>query len=406
MQSHLGLDLGTGSIKGVLLEDGRLAATAVRKVEFIHPSPDETQIDAKYYLDLVWDLIRELAGQSTRPISGIAAAAASGNTLLLHKDLSPATPIISWLDNRKEALDLDAQMVSRTVGWPLLSCFPPVHLRYFARTGQLAGKLVAMSNEYVTSALTGIRKLDPSSGTPFYLLDQEKGVYSQELLRGFGISEAQLPKIVPCGSVIGPLLPAFHTKNIDGNTLFYTGSFDHPAAARAVAISAPDELLLSCGSSWVAFTAEDKRPQGAGLLADPYTVWEGGRWGWMRSAAKIGLEIEEWISASLGDGVDRYAHLNEIFASGEGKKFVDKTLSRLTGILPNRPFCKVWMVGGSAQSAFWPEQIARVMRCPVLVPDFHLYAGSVGAALLAGAKAPEMSISRYEPSGKQGDDFS
>ena len=97
----IGLDLGTGAIKGVCWNDGKgVLKSLSERVVFAHPAPGHAEIDPAQYRAQVVRIIGELAEAADAPVAGIAFAAASGNTLLCDAEGSPKTPIVSWLDTR------------------------------------------------------------------------------------------------------------------------------------------------------------------------------------------------------------------------------------------------------------------------------------------------------------------
>ena len=71
------------------------------------------------------------------------------------------------------------------------------------------------------------------------------------LADSYGITERQLPELVPSGSLIGTLKPELCGGALTAKTRIVAGSFDHPTAARAAGVTRPGEMLLSCGTSWV-----------------------------------------------------------------------------------------------------------------------------------------------------------
>jgi hypothetical protein len=130
----IGLDLGTGTIKGVLWNpaDG-IIASAKRTVPLLRPQEMFVEIDPETYFDTLYSLLAELAEKSDSSIEGIAFAAASGNTLLCNENAVPQTQIISWLDKRIDWMPPEDWNVFAVTGWPCMKAFPLAHLEYFKR---------------------------------------------------------------------------------------------------------------------------------------------------------------------------------------------------------------------------------------------------------------------------------
>ena len=119
--NFIGLDLGTGAVKGVVWDGEKVVYGNSVEVAFIREG-DAVEIDTKVYRESVLKLIRDLAAASDAPVAGIAMCAASGNTLVTAADGTPKTRIVSWLDNRKEpSPDPD---IHEIVGWPWPQGFP------------------------------------------------------------------------------------------------------------------------------------------------------------------------------------------------------------------------------------------------------------------------------------------
>ena len=125
-----------------------------------------------------------------------------------------------------------------------------------------------MSIEYLNYILTGKWGLSPSMGTPFYLLDQEKGEYSELLLNKFGISKQQLPPIMSKGTVLGTVDSDIgYQLGLKPDTKIVLGSFDHPSCATGAGVYGFDEVLLSCGTSWVEFFPMENRKKAIKYIA-------------------------------------------------------------------------------------------------------------------------------------------
>ena len=398
MNEYIGLDLGTSNLKGVLIRGNSIAAREVRSNSFLYPEKDHVEIDPEGYFSLVYDLIRSLAEKSRGPVKGIAGCAASGNTLLMGKDFRACGNIISWLDQRKVQLpDFSPEMIHETVGWPLIPTFPLAHLQDLKKKGKLEGRHIGMSHDYVWMRLTGNHVLDYSSGTPFYLIDQRKKCYCREILSAYGLTEEQLPALAESSACIGTLLPEYRKGNLTGETKVFCGSFDHPSAARAVDLLKEDEILLSCGSSWVVFEAVEKREVLPRTLSDPYLSGSGGPWGRMRSLSKAGLDLEEFICRTFGTTPRRYDLLQEYAERSDVLSYMKNLAERFIAILPRRKIRTIYMVGGAAKSPLCPSMLARMTHCQVLVPEFHLFAGSVGASRMAGAEKLPLNCHVYNP---------
>lgn len=415
---RIGIDLGTSHIKGVLLDDNnRVSAEAERRVEFVPDIPG-IEIDPKAHWEMLCSILRELGKASD--ITAISFAAAAGNTILLDQDTGkPLTNIISWLDQRGVGADLPSlrglspEAMRQLTGWPCVNTFPPAHLAWWReyRPELLDNSFVSQNQDFLQFRLTGQHLIDYSSATPLLLVDQCHEEYAPTLLKRFGLRTGQLPQLAPSGTLIGNLTQeAASATGLSTAVKVMTGSFDHPAAARAAGVLREGQLLLSCGTSWVGFfPCQDRRKLiDNQLLCDPFTHRDNGLWGGMFSISGIGPEIDRYVREYIAPGSD---NLFQIFdelaaANSSGGLKIDLTAKYSQPSAPRGQvaravmegaayllaeklntlrqngirFKEAVMVGGASRSPIWPEITAGITG--LKITSGGKSAGAIGAALL------------------------
>ena len=427
MDYLIGLDIGTSSVKGVLLTvEGKVAAS-VRSPFTYQVSGKTVEIAPDEYLQACYYAIKSLAEKARGDIKAVCASSASGNLLLLDGEGNPLTNIINWQDQRvdgePEAVlgELDDETIYRTVGWGFThNSFPLAQLCCIRKHApQLLDNCatVCMSTEYLYYRLTGQWGISPSAGTPFYLIDQVKGVYSDMILSKLNIAKEKLPPIYPCGHVLG-----YVQENMAGacglraGTPVVLGSFDHPSAARGVGVLEEGHMLLSCGTSWVAFYPVRSREKAlrANMLVDPFLSADGPYAG-MISLASLSEKIQNCISRLLPQTDSPFALLSTLaeqsLPGANGLK-IDPTdppeiadiasfsmedvaraiMEGTVNLLKDRmdtlaeygiTATSAVMVGGPSEDPMWCRLIEEI--CGVSVKVVHgSSAGAVGAALIAG----------------------
>jgi sugar (pentulose or hexulose) kinase len=381
--------LGTGAVKAVCWHPRKgIVCRLSERVKFSTPQPGFIEIDPQEYLQQVLRMMYQLAESATGLIGGISFAAASGNTLLCNTEGVPLYPIISWLDKRLDWRPPPEWRVREVTGWPAIPSFPLMHLEWFRREKPelIQNAAVGMSNDFLCWKLCGQRALDSSSATPFYLQDQQNFRWHLPYLEHYGIRETQLPELLQPGSPIGTLDPEFARGNLTTDTVLCAGSFDHPAGARAEKITASDEMLISCGTSWVGFYPVQRREEiPHNELCDPFQSASGGCWGAMFSVARVGAEVEDFVLERYGFGAGRYEQFNaEALEDGTPARammqsVIDRFVTKLGGRRPRR----LVMTGGPAEGQAWPKLLKEALHLPVEVSPYRSYAGAVGAAMLA-----------------------
>ncbi|MBR2884795.1 MAG: hypothetical protein IKB93_08370 [Clostridia bacterium] len=326
MNYLIGLDIGTSSVKGVLMtENGEIIKTAHGAFCYTRTDDGGVEIEADKFADVCFGAIKELAQAADGEIKGICASSASGNLVVLDKDMKPATPIFNWQDQRttteaKEILgEMDLDAFYRQIGWHFsYKGFPLALLCYVKRhtPEKIAncGK-VCMSTEYLYYRLTGTWGISSSAGTPFYLIDQNTGEYIPEILDKLGIDTYKLPPIMPCGSSLGNITQEASEKcGLSTDTAVVLGSFDHPSAARGVGVFNEGEILLSCGTSWVGFCPIKDREKAAdaGVLIDPFLSPKGGCYGTMVSVSSVAERIKLYVDRYIDNTENAYQILEDL----------------------------------------------------------------------------------------------
>ena len=389
--TSIGLDLGTGAIKGVCWDQKKGILHKISEAVSINrPAPDHAELDPLQYKDQILRIINALADAAEEPVSGISFAAASGNTLLCTLEGEALTPVISWLDKRLKDWQVpELWQVRKTTGWPAISTFPLMHLEYFRRTkpGLLKDAIIAMNNDYLTWHLCGKHILDNSNAAPFYCWDQENNVPAP-YLGYYGITPEQLPQILPTGTTGGTLKKEFCQGHLTPETRIVAGSFDHPAGARAVNVLEPGSMLLSCGTSWVGFyPCRSRRDVPEKELCDTFRSGSGGCWGAMFSVAAVGLEIENFICQRFGRNSRRYEMFNDEALQGEtpSKQKMLEVIRRFKERFDQHSgISRVVLSGGPSEGRAWHKFLEKELGLPVEVSPYHSYTGAVGAAMIAG----------------------
>ena len=461
----IGLDLGSTAIKGVAVSAaGQIVASASTAIQRL-PAADSAcfEIDPEAFIISIFKLIAQLSSGSGK-VRGISWVSASGNVLLLDDENMPLAPMISWLDERPldgsiEAAfsSIDPDQVYRTVGWPLSRQFPFGRLLWLRKNQpDLLGRCtrICTGNDWLGLRLTGNWVIDRSTGSTMYVYDQMAVKKHEANLASLGLAPELFPELLESGTSFGRIrAEAQSATGLDESSEAVLGSFDHPGAARALGIHRPDQLLLSCGTSWVGLVVLPDRTAGldARLLLDPYESGSGGKWCGMFSLMGIGKRIDAWFDTIFAVGQKLIPELKQDSAAGTAagtqSKFVlmnqlaaavdpsgsipeidlaamrpeqPRVVSMLSGFGPGAVFRglmestafefrrmleerwplsesmkEVMMVGGPANSLIWRQIVADAMNRPLAV-RFASHAGAVGAAMMA-ARGTGYKLDMLEP---------
>lgn len=432
MRYIIGLDIGTSSVKGVLMEEAGRVKTSAREVfQYLNPQPGWVELEPSKYLEACCKVVKKLTAEAgDETVIAVCAASASGNLLLVDDNCQPLTNIIGWQDKRvtDECAEVFQGINSTNndklygqIGWSFDGkSFPLAQLCYLKKHQpellKQCGK-VCMSTEYLYYVWTGKWGISTSAGTPFYLIDQKEGRYIERLLQILGLKNHQMPPVLPSGSVLGGVREDLsETLGLPAGTPVVLGTFDHPTAARGVGILDEGEMLLSCGTSWVVFMPVALREKGiaAKVLIEPFMSPKG-NWAVMASVTSLSERIHLYMHRYIGSEKDCFQRLSALAAESTAganglqinmldepddriiQNFEQKDIAmaimegtvrmlktklddlKSQGITADRAV----MVGGPSEDPMWSKLIHDICGISVRV-EHGAFAGAVGAAVMAG----------------------
>lgn len=425
MNYLIGLDIGTTAIKGVIITvDGKVLNTVTVGYNYL-VKENQKLLNPEEFLNVCFSVIKKLTDAITKDdeVLAICSCCASGNLILLGEENNPITPIIGWQtvvseeDKNNFFTKEEQDAFYETVGWPLGIRFPALYLAAIKlHNPELLEKAekVAMSAEYLNFALTGEWGISHSMGTPFFIMNQEKGTYNLPLLEKLGIDEEKLPPIYDKGIILGTIKPEIAEKiGLSSYTEIVLGSFDHPSGAMGSGVFEEGEMLLSCGTSWVEFFPVSSRELAISTkgLVDRFML-DGAPYCVMKSITSVSEKIDalrlyylgeishkeydELIKgSSLGCNGLRFNFTDEDYTIGENYSKSDIARAIIEGaalILKKNLETleksglkaeKITMIGGISNSADCVNIVSEVLGKPIRVANGQA-AGAIGAALLGG----------------------
>lgn len=419
------MDIGTTAIKGVLMSRESQIIKTVSGGYGYYSKGNKKLLDPSGFLAVCFSVIKSLADGREKgdKILAVCSCCASGNLILLDRDDTPLTPVIGWQTTVSEE-DKNAFFTKeeqdafyKTVGWPLGCRFPALYLaaiRQHEPELLKKTKTVAMSAEYLNFKLTGKWGISVSMGTPFFLLDQEKGEYNRPLLEKLGIADKCLPPVMEKGTVLGCVLPQITEElGLSNDTKVVLGSFDHPSGAMGAGVFDEGEMLLSCGTSWVEFFPVRSREFALSTkgLVDRFMI-HGTPYCVMKSLTSVSEKIDSLRHHYLGEishkefdelargsalGCNglRFDFTEQDYKIADGheksdiaRAIIESAAYLLKDNLASLEKCglraeKITMIGGISNSPVCVKIVSEVLGKPVKVANGQC-AGAVGAALLAG----------------------
>jgi len=251
-----GLDIGTSSVKGLLISsEGDVVARASRSHPLSMPRAGWAEQDPEDW----WTGAQEVLGELRRagPISGLGLSGQMHGLVVLDARGRVLRPAILWNDGRtgaqcaeiEELIGLDA-LIART-GNRALPGFTAPKLRWLARHepdvhAQIAH--VLLPKDYVRMRLCGEYATDVSDASGTLLFDVAQRRWSARVVDALGVDPGWLPTALESACVSGA--------TADGVPVA-AGAGDQAAGALGVGVDRPGAVSVVLGTSGVVFAASD-----------------------------------------------------------------------------------------------------------------------------------------------------
>lgn len=443
----LGVDLGTGSMKGVAVTAaGELVAESRAEYPMHHPQPGWNENDARDWVSALERVVREITAAVTVSggrIRALGIVAQRDPLVMLDGAGQPTAPVISWTDRRTEAqltrlVDHVGQrrLIEITGGRPVVGG-GLVNLMWarehqpdaWSRTVR-----VASPKDYLLNLLGGRIGTESTTPTRSIAFDVVEQCWSSGILDAVDIDATLFdPVRHQPWEAVGTVDANWAQRlGLPEDVILAAGSADDHAAALGSGAVRQGQRSLGTGtcSSWRAVT-DSYRPDPEGRTdCSPYVVpglfmreatidSVGSSLRWFRDAICSDLAGETAYDEILAmaasvprgaEGVQFFPFVDgaqraPFFQRGATATFVGITGKHTRAHLARAMIESVALlyiptlelmgdagtgpltiVDGEAASPFWNQVKADVMGCPVRTPEV-LDAGAMGAAVLASVAA-------------------
>lgn len=267
---YIGIDLGTSSIKLLLMDEtGQIWHTVNKEYPLMFPQPGWSEQEPAHW----WQAVREgipalLRGFDAEKVSGIGAGGQMHGLVVLDEADQVIRPAILWNDGRTFR---EVEYLNGTIGKERLSTLTA----NIAFAGFTAPKLLWMQRnepenfrrirrimlpkDYINYKLTGVHCCDYSDASGMLLLDVQHKCWSQAMLDICGIAEAQMPKLYESFQCVGTLLPEVAAElGLPSGVKVCAGAGDNAAAAVGTGVVGAGGCNISLGTSGTIFISLDK----------------------------------------------------------------------------------------------------------------------------------------------------
>ena len=206
MNYYIGADLGTSSLKLLLLDsDKNIIKTVTKAYDVVYPNPGWSEQNPDDWWDAFNDGIKELITEiDASMICGMAVAGQMHGLVILDNDDNIIRRAMLWNDGR---CDRETKYLNNEIGKNKLSDLTA----NIAFAGFTAPKILWLQNnekesfdriakimlpkDYINYRLTGVHSTDYSDASGMLLLDVKNKKWSKEMLDICNVKEEQMPQL-------------------------------------------------------------------------------------------------------------------------------------------------------------------------------------------------------------------
>ena len=265
MAYYIGIDLGTSSIKLLLMDEkGKIYNEVSREYPLSFPQPGWSEQNPEDWKNAVFKGIPQLMeGFDSARVAGIGVGGQMHGLVVLDKNDKVIRPAILWNDGRTA---VETDYLNGTIGEKRIAEFTAnmafagftapkiLWLRENEPESFLRIRKIMLPKDYVNYILTGVHSCDFSDASGTLLLDVKNKKWSQEMLDVCGVSMDCLPELHESYEVIGTLLPDIAEKlGLPKTTRVCAGAGDNAAAAVGTGIVGDGGCNISLGTSGTIF---------------------------------------------------------------------------------------------------------------------------------------------------------
>ena len=324
---YAGIDLGTSSVKLLLMDDkGDIKKIVTREYDCQFPHPGWSEQDPYvWYEESVKGLKELVADCDKSQVAGISFGGQMHGLVILDEEDRVIRPAILWNDSRTTE---ENDYLNNTIGKETLS-------KYTANisfTGFTASKILWVRNkepenfarikkimlpkDYLAYRLTGVNCTDYSDASGMLLLDVANKRWSKEMCEICHITEDMLPTLYESYEKVGTLLPDVAAElGLSQDVIVAAGAGDNAAAAVATGTVGEGNCNISLGTSGTVFISSSKFGVDDNNALHSFDAADGGfhLMGCMLSAASC----NKWWMDEIVGTKDYAAEQKEITKLGE-----------------------------------------------------------------------------------------
>jgi xylulokinase len=318
MAKLLGIDIGTGGTRAVLIDErgNVISGRTSEHQPFASPQTGWAEQDPQDWWRACGEAVRRVLTDSKTDPTEVAAVGFSGQmhgAVLLDQNNEVLRPALIWCDQRTaaEAAELTSKIgQSKIIEWtcnPALTNFTITKLlwvrnhepKLFERYRRLQ-----LPKDYVRYRLTGEFGMDVADASGTLLLDVTNRRWSREMAEAAGIDVASLPRLFESQDIAGHVSKeGAAATGLREGTPVVAGAGDQAAGAVGLGVVSPGAVHATIGTSGVVFASTDRPAMDPSGRLHTFCHAIPGRWHVMGVTQAAGLSLR-WFRDNFGAGTD------------------------------------------------------------------------------------------------------
>lgn len=269
MNCYIGLDIGTSSVKAMLINEEEIINVVSRDYPLSFPQPGQSEQNPHDWYTESISAIKELISSTDKTtVKAISFSGQMHGLVMLDKEDCVIRPAILWNDGRSEK---EVDYLNNTIGKDFLLN----NTGNIAFAGFTAPKLlwvynnepenfkkaerICLPKDYVAYRLSGVFATDTSDAAGTLYFDTEHRCWSEPMLKLCHITKDKLPRIYESNQAVGTLKPEISEElGLSCNVKIVIGAGDNAASAIGTGTVNDCDCNISLGTSGTIFVCTDK----------------------------------------------------------------------------------------------------------------------------------------------------
>ena len=256
----IGLDVGTTCTKALVVdENGQVLSQGSQGYGLISDGKKIEQKAEDWVFAAKTAICAAVKDLQDCEVVAISLSTQGGSTVALDENGDFIGNAWTWMDGRseKETAYLEEKLggdyVYKTTGWradPALDAAKILRMKTMPEYKNAKKYITTL--ETVNRWLTGLDAIDPTNAAMRQIYNVEKNCWDKLLLDTVGLTEEELPPVLPTGTLVGGLTEeAAAETGLKAGIPVFNGAHDQYCASIGAGAVHDGDMLLSAGTTWV-----------------------------------------------------------------------------------------------------------------------------------------------------------